>query len=199
MTPEQIEQFIKDKQQIVGETILAPQFVLRAEDVRALLAQVLPDGYVAVGFRYRMKGCDQDWYYNYHRDPDSFELRECDIETVFAGKQPIPVSEPKCAECGDNPNLRSNETATGECPACASPKDSADELRVKALNDLIDDAYVELYSAPPQPVAQESEQDDGWFCDYCEKEVPDSAPTFRFDDDHAFCTEKCCDDYQAQL
>lgn len=50
-----------------------------------------------IGFRYRMKGHSEgyevgDWHYNYHRAPDSFELRECEIESVWAGNaSPQPV------------------------------------------------------------------------------------------------------------
>jgi hypothetical protein len=51
---------------------------------------------VAIGFRHRMKGSGPHWSYNYHRAPDSFELRECDIETVWAGNthSAVPVGVP---------------------------------------------------------------------------------------------------------
>lgn len=38
---------------------------------------------VQAGFRCRPKGSSGAWSYCDHRAPDSFELRECDIETVF--------------------------------------------------------------------------------------------------------------------
>ncbi|TAN03103.1 MAG: hypothetical protein EPN36_13980 [Rhodanobacteraceae bacterium] len=40
-------------------------------------------GLTKIGFRHRIKG-ERSWGYNYHRDPDSFELAECDIENVWA-------------------------------------------------------------------------------------------------------------------
>lgn len=40
-------------------------------------------GLTKIGFRHRIIG-ERSWGYNYHRDPDAFELAECDIETVWA-------------------------------------------------------------------------------------------------------------------
>jgi hypothetical protein len=52
-----------------------------------------------VGFRHRMKGHSEgyevgDWHYNFHRSPDSFELRECEIQPVWSGSTTPPPEQP---------------------------------------------------------------------------------------------------------
>lgn len=71
----------------------------------------------AVGFRYRMKGASEgfevgDWHYNFHRSPDSFELRECEIETVWAGNTTPPSADYnpcKCVDCGGTESSHSDD------------------------------------------------------------------------------------------
>ena len=80
---------------VMNAAMQAPIAYAARETRKALqsIAHLLPSerGVVAIGFRHRMKGSGPEWSYNYHRAPDSFELRECEIETIWAGNANPPA------------------------------------------------------------------------------------------------------------
>lgn len=60
------------------------------ESVERSAPQAAEQGEQPVGFRCRRVGSTFDWTYIDHRAPDSFELRECEIENIYTRPQPSP-------------------------------------------------------------------------------------------------------------
>lgn len=77
------------KGEVGAHTRLAAVSLLRyaAQLVRELEMRQVSE-VISIGFRSRIKDSNTKWVYNFARDPDSYELRDCEIEAVSLGNAP---------------------------------------------------------------------------------------------------------------